>query len=208
MRKRDKRIKSLNDLITKLKGDISDYEGPVWFRGQSNYEWKLQSSFNRQTNGVTETSLIKKFKQNATILINPRPTDCFDWLFIMQHHGVPTRLLDWSESPLTATFFAVSENQHLDGALWMLLPIELNRHSSIEPEYPYDIPSFEDVLLKNYTPESIASETTSRLNPIAAIAPRNSLRMHSQLGVFTVQHRLQLPIEEIGDRRHVLKHIP
>lgn len=207
MKYKDKKITSLTDLIKHLKKDTGNYEGPLWFRGQTDSAWKLLPSFSRLNNGVTETNLLKKFKQDATMLINPRPANSFDWLFIMQHHGVPTRLLDWSESPLTSTYFATDGNEDVDGALWVLLPVELNKHSNIEPEYFYDIPSFEDDVLKNYTPESIASENTSKLFPIAAIAPRNSKRMQSQLGVFTIIHRLDVAIEEVGDKKHVWRYI-
>ncbi|AIQ29305.1 hypothetical protein P40081_14945 [Paenibacillus sp. FSL P4-0081] len=203
----DKQIKSISDLLKHLKPNIGAYDGPIWYRGQSDKTWKLEPSYARVSNRVSESNLIKKFKQSATMLLNPLPANEFNWLFIMQHHGVPTRLLDWSESPLTALYFCASGEADKDGALWVLLPVELNKHSNIEPTYTYDIPSFEDVLLKNYSPESIAGETTSKLYPLAAIAPRNSTRMQSQLGAFTIDHRNDSTIENIGDKKHVWRYI-
>ena len=47
MRFTDKKIECLNDFINFLKEDKKKCEGPVWFRGQSNHEWMLIPSINR-----------------------------------------------------------------------------------------------------------------------------------------------------------------
>ncbi len=206
MKYKDRTIRSVPDLIKSLKTDIDNLTLPVWFRGQSKVKWELLPSIARSPN-LSENHLLKKFKQNATLLLNPLPASDFHWLFVMQHYGMPTRLLDWSESPLVALYFAINENTNQDGVLWILLPVDLNKSSNIKPDYPNYIPSFEDNALKTYTPESVAGEQTSTLFPIAAIAPRNTQRMQSQQGTFTISHRDKTPIEAIGDKKHIWRYI-
>ena len=53
--------------------------------------------------------LIKRFKQNAFQFLDLVPKDEWEWIFLMQHYRVPTRLLDWTESPLIGLYFAVSD---------------------------------------------------------------------------------------------------
>ena len=207
MFKRTKKVRSISDLVNKLKSDLSGHEGPVWFRGQAETDWKLRPSFIRLVNPPSEMNMIKKFKQNATLLMNPPPVSLLDWLLIMQHHGMPTRLLDWTESPLVAAYFATAEKSSKAGALWALRPAELNKIGGHEPEdYEFDIPSIEDSILETYVPESLASERTSRRSPLAVILPRNNTRMQAQLGVFTINHRDTTPIEEIGKKNHIWKY--
>ena len=203
MRVRDKTFKSIPALVSKLLIDLRDCEGPVWFRGQANKEWKLLPSIARVENKLSEMTLIKRFKQNAMMLVSPRPNNSIEWLFIMRHHGVPTRLLDWAESALMAAYFAVYEKPEEDGCLWALLPTKLNKLAKMD-----DIPSFEENMeIMSYDPDSFSRETISTLLPLAIIAPRNNPRMQAQLSVYTINHRDNTPIEELGDRKHIWRYI-
>ena len=207
----DEQVNSVGELIARLKVHTNGVDAPAWFRGQSTSAWPLVPKLLRGTVPQSETYLISRFKQNATLLLPRPPRNDFEWLFLMQHHSMPTRLLDWTESPLVALYFAVTENETEEGALWVLLPTVLNEKSNYRPDYPLEIPSFEDEDLKNYLPETVASEHRSRLFPSAAIAPRNSQRMQSQQGVFTISHREATPIEDVGavgsPRDHVWRYL-
>lgn len=203
-------INSVGDLIDKLKGHINDFNGPVWFRGQVNTAWNLEPRLMRIDPMPSETYFLNRFKQDASIILGHLPRTEFEWLFLMQHYGVPTRLLDWSESPLTALYFAIKDLPDTDGSLWVLLPNQLNKKSNYRPEFEFEVPSFEDEHLANYLPSTIAKESKSKLFPMAAIAPRNSPRMQAQQGVFTISHRENIKIEDVGaegsPRDHIWKY--
>jgi hypothetical protein len=207
MRYEDREIRSVGELIQNLNEHIGDHEGPIWYRGQSSAEWRLEPKLLRTVPVPSESHLLNRFKQNAILLLSRQPQSEFDWLFLMQHYSVPTRLLDWSESPLAALYFALVSNPGEVGALWVLLPTVLNQKSNYRPDFEHEVPSFEDEQLQNYLPATIAREHSSKLYPIAAIAPRNSSRMQAQQGVFTISHRENIYIEDVGAEGAARDHI-
>ena len=206
----DSPLTSIEELISNLRRDLAAYDGPAWFRGHGSATWRLEPKLLRPPANESETHLVNRFKQHASLLLSNRPTGEFDWLFLMQHHGLSTRLLDWSENPLVGLYFAVERELAEDAILWVLLPTILNAKAGIRPAYEHEIPSFEDEELRNYLPSTIARETRSQLSPVAAIAPRNSPRMQAQQGVFTITHRENVYIDEVGEvanRDHIWRYV-
>jgi hypothetical protein len=198
MRFESREATSVAEFVSQLANDVGTYGGPIWFRGQSDATWKLEPKLLRTNTPPPESHLVSRFKQSAAYLLANPPSAEFDWLFLMQHHGVPTRLLDWSENALTAAYFACNQNLDRPGTIWALLPCELNKRANYAPDFIHEIPAFDDDLLKNYLPSHLASEKKTRLNPIAGIAVRNSTRMHAQQGVFTISHRDNIRLDEVA----------
>ena len=198
-------VRTIAQLLKALR-DHSPGGDTIWFRGQANKDWSLVPSLGRYSyDPARERAIGDRFKQNAVQFLTHRP-DEWEWLFLMRHHWVPTRLLDWTESPLVALYFAVTEEEgavESDGMLWALLPKELNRFANVPGTPATQLPLFGfDEVLDNYLPSRVTREQSSRLPPVAGIALRESLRMQAQHSVFTVMHHDPTPIESLSDRKH------
>ena len=212
---KERRIRSVGDLLETLNRR-QRRRVPVWYRGSTRTTHRLVPSLGRAPYRIEyERALINAFKQNAVQFVDQRPPSEWEWLFLARHHWVPTRLLDWTESPLIGLYFAVtaadgySRDERRDGVLWVLLPTELNRQANITLGDERALPMFadDDEHLRNYLPSRLASEPHTRMTPAAGIAIRHSKRMQAQHSVFTVTHRDQTSIDRIGDGRHIGRYI-
>lgn len=191
----EREIRSLSDLISRLKAE-TDLSETTWFRGHSKYSWELEPALNRAGYADPFGSgirLYKKFVQNSVKLLPSPPTEEFEWLFFMQHYGLPTNLMDWSESPLVGLYFAVENTEHhnTDGALYFLEPTAFNDEASHTRVGQKDIFAFGiDPEADNYLLTKInATNRQSRTPPMAVIGSKNSARIQAQEGVFIAHHR-------------------
>lgn len=113
----------LQELIFKDSFDkeLNRFRSPYVFRGLSNEIYELKTSLIRLENDPPEMEkhLFRNFKKYAPKNTIQEDNDWL-WLSIAQHHGLPTRLLDWTFSPYIALHF-ICENlnhYHLDGVIW------------------------------------------------------------------------------------------
>lgn len=104
------------------------------FRGQADSTWPLLSSLGRYLKAyikeehwlAQEERIVRLFKRKGHLFLShiPERSDTFQWLALMQHHGAPTRLLDFTWSPQVAAFFAL-EHTTKQAAVWAVNPKKL-----------------------------------------------------------------------------------
>lgn len=102
------------------------------FRGQTNTDWGLETTLERLAQRFSidfcklskiEQGLLRKFQREASLYIStpPKKKDLMQWLALMQHHGAPTRLLDWTYSFFVAAYFAFeTAKPESHCAIWMI----------------------------------------------------------------------------------------
>jgi FRG domain len=151
----------------------------------------------------SERRLITRFRQRSLPLWpEGYPQNDWEHLFAMQHYGVPTRLLDWSESLLVAAYFAADHDPTRcecgEGdclpTVWVLDPVKFNSKNPRLQGMNTGILATSDEALAHWTPGS--SEQMLPPEAVAIYGTHNSSRIVAQQGTFTVDGRDNKAIEE------------
>lgn len=103
--------------VEKLIEQLNVLPNNFFYRGHANADWNLQSSLERLIGDKWSVEEALKFEDFSLAQFrskfhlydheNVKPDSKLAWLSIMQHYGVPTRLLDFTESPYVALYFAL-----------------------------------------------------------------------------------------------------
>jgi hypothetical protein len=140
MSSRPQVARSLADFVKIVSGLEDGGLYSPWFRGQASAEWGLTPKIYRHQRGVRDSKaegqrvrsdddeIREGFIRRAANLSDIKPTNEWDWYFVMQHYGAKTRLLDWTDGALLGLYFALRENKgYDDAAVWAMDAWELNR---------------------------------------------------------------------------------
>lgn len=183
-------VESLLAILAPVTADGSE----LWFRGHRDSSWRLEASTYR-TRGprLGERSMLDRFRQEAATTGAPYGFDDWGWITFAQHHKLPTRLLDWSQSPLVGLYFACErgadtkpEEVECDGEFFILDPNDLNEEAGDAGGGHPLLLRDGDPTLDNYRP---GHDQSVRGKPRAVIAPTLFDRIRFQTGTFTVSQR-------------------
>ncbi len=200
-------IKSVSDVIKSIS---SKPIGRWIYRGQSDSAWDLFPSLDRPRaikkrgdigREEYETYLLSQFKSKAIPFLGSIPDNDWEWLSLAQHHGLPTRLLDWTTNPLIALFFAVNENQNdRDGILVTYMhssnpvdPVKVDTPIGTTERLLYEPPHINQRIISQYAmltaePEDLDIEKESKGRkikgtPVAAEAKSRIKEELDRIGV-------------------------
>lgn len=174
----------------------------VWrFRGQANASWTLETRFEREAKRSRssllrshsfERRIIYDFQRRSHLHANSGQSDTVDCLALIQHHGGPTRLLDFSTSFYVAAFFAV-ETATNDAAIWcynqtqLVLQLDKVRGSDYG-----DVNNMRQAFVD--LAESIIANPRKSFNGVIEVEPyRLSERLSIQQGLFLFPCSIEIP---------------
>ena len=199
-------IKTISEYVEYIEGLP---ESPkLWFRGVANEDYypvpgTVWKNVPIHKEGLLEHQFLVSYQN---YIDNKNLTD-WDLFALMQHHGLPTRLLDWSESSLVALYFALTTEPESNAkrAVWVINPFELNQNTI--GTYTLYCPSVitnsdvgdagKKIDINRYLPPNLKPKDTDAIpeKPIAIIASQNVKRVSAQKGCFTLNGSLNESID-------------
>jgi len=161
----------------------------LWFRGVSQSKYHLVPTVyrSRELRGCGP-ALALEFTRQAKGLSRPEGESFsrWEWYYVMQHHGLPTRLLDWTEGSFIGLYFAI---RHIISvkwpSVWVLDPCWLNKEATGDDKIYHSDPLSPKAHLDTIAPYLEEKPRAGSL-PVAIRPPCVSPRIRAQQGCFTV----------------------
>jgi FRG domain len=186
-------LRGIEDAI-KLRTACQQY----WFRGHSQIFGSLTPAVHRPPFYSARENIEfwagQRFRLRARSFTSRVPDwgDHLLWLLMMQHHGVPTRLLHWTESILVALYFAAGDPIEEPGEVWCMNSSQLNWHGGYKLCGPNDPPirylaaeAFLDPQRLPTLAENLGLERVPT-TALALVPPFELPRMSAQMSRFTI----------------------
>ena len=172
----------------------------LWYRGHADsIKYKLLPTLLRFSDGLSkERTLFEKYELAALEILNEvENNSAWEMLFQMQHHYIPTRLLDWTSVLGVAVFFATINDSGQDPCIYVLNPVTLNNKAL---GFPQVIKArSEDFDYKRLYWNGEAANDKFRILPHLPIAvePGSRIdRIRAQKAKFTCHNNDQTPLDE------------
>lgn len=182
-------VNDIGHLITEIGTRIRANNRVLWFRGHRSAEWDVVPTISRGYDNSDERNFTNRFRSRAGTRYEkfPEYDNVAAWLSLMQHYGLPTRLLDWTRSPLIALYFALEkyiydEVNEQDACIWVLEPHTMNESEGFENITPsIDAHMCRDMLRRAFYHKGEENDKV-----MAVMAAETDVRMFVQQGCFTI----------------------
>lgn len=194
--------------------ELGRHRSPYGFRGMTDSNYELKTSLMRLNHSIEkvariESRMLDSFRKYAHSFFDQKHSN-WHWLSLAQHHGLPTRLLDWSFSPFVALHFATDDLSKMDkdGVVWCVNLFETQRYlpkemrEFFEQDRRSSLPI--EVLAKDF-PEFRAFDDPDQHNDFVLFFEPPSLdqRIVNQVALFSFTSRAGLNLNEWLEKESV-----